>query len=577
MSVAPEVPLASIAIHQPSRVLAWLAHRPVATLGLLFLLLWTPGVLSLPPLDRDESRFAESSRQMLASGDFVDIRFGHVPRYKKPIGIYWLQAATTAIAGAGNRSHIWTYRLPSLLGGILAVLLTYWCTSAFASAGEAWLAAALLGLSLLLTAEATIATTDAVQLACMLGTIGTMLRAYLAGRGRGVAPSLGLALAGWASLAAGILVKGPVVPAVAVVTILALVIWDREWRWLSLLRPLWGVPVAIALVAPWAVAILLTSHGQFYQQSFGQDFAEKLAGGQETHGAWPGYYLLLLTVSFWPAILFLAPALGIAIRKRSDPAMRFLLAWCGASWVMFELVPTKLPHYVLPLYPALAIISAAWILAPRDPAVPRWQTALAYLASAQFAVGLAALIAAMMVLPGLYGTGAPWWLAAAAGMAGLFGMGAVVAQLRRASIAAAGLALAAVLVIYPALAIGTAPRLDKLWVSQRAAELVGKSTRPDDPPPALAGYEEPSMVFYLGKDTRLTNGSGAAEVGAAQGGLAVIEDSARPAFMAHLADVDANAIKLDEVSGYNYSKGRPVHITIYRVTPTHDITEPPSE
>src|SRR5690349_525005 len=268
MSVAPEVPLASIAIHQPSRVLAWLAHRPVATLGLLFLLLWTPGVLSLPPLDRDESRFAESSRQMLTSGDFIDIRFGHVPRYKKPIGIYWLQAATTAVAGAGDRGQIWTYRLPSLLGGLLAVLLTYWCARSFASREESWLSGALVGATLLLTGEATIATTDAVQLACMLGTMGLVLRAYLAGRDqRHPIPSVGLVLAGWTALAAGILVKGPVVPAVASVTILALVIWDREWRWLKLLRPLWGVPLALALIAPWAIAILVASHGAFYQQS----------------------------------------------------------------------------------------------------------------------------------------------------------------------------------------------------------------------------------------------------------------------------------------------------------------------
>ena len=96
-------------------------------LALLCLLLWLPGILSLPALDRDESRFAQSSRQMLDSGNFVDIRFGQVPRYKKPVGIYWLQAAATAVAGHiqdidGDHSQIWTYRLPSLLGGIAAVL-----------------------------------------------------------------------------------------------------------------------------------------------------------------------------------------------------------------------------------------------------------------------------------------------------------------------------------------------------------------------------------------------------------------------------------------------------------------------
>ena len=91
-------------------------------------MLWLPGILSLPALDRDESRFAQSSRQMLDSGNFVDIRFGQVPRYKKPVGIYWLQAAATAIAGHvenladGSDTKIWTYRLPSLIGGIAAVL-----------------------------------------------------------------------------------------------------------------------------------------------------------------------------------------------------------------------------------------------------------------------------------------------------------------------------------------------------------------------------------------------------------------------------------------------------------------------
>src|SRR6201990_2242919 len=82
----------------PSAWLTRIAGRPLAVLTLLGLLLWLPGIVSLPALDRDESRFAQSSRQMLDSGNFVDIRLGQVPRYKKPVGIYWLQSATTAAA-----------------------------------------------------------------------------------------------------------------------------------------------------------------------------------------------------------------------------------------------------------------------------------------------------------------------------------------------------------------------------------------------------------------------------------------------------------------------------------------------
>src|SRR3954454_14838563 len=98
----------------PPSWLTRLARRPFAVLALLGLILWLPGILSLPALDRDESRFAQSSRQMVESRDLVDIRFGHVPRYKKPVGIYWLQAVATKFAGAGRDDRIWTYRLPSL-------------------------------------------------------------------------------------------------------------------------------------------------------------------------------------------------------------------------------------------------------------------------------------------------------------------------------------------------------------------------------------------------------------------------------------------------------------------------------
>src|SRR5690348_15178543 len=114
-----------------SRLLAIAARRPLIVLALLCLGLWLPTVLALPPLDRDESRFAQSSKQMLESGNFVDIRFGSAPRYKKPVGIYWLQAATTEIAGFGGHDRIWSYRLVSLLGGVIAAWLTYWCARAF--------------------------------------------------------------------------------------------------------------------------------------------------------------------------------------------------------------------------------------------------------------------------------------------------------------------------------------------------------------------------------------------------------------------------------------------------------------
>src|SRR6266436_2026372 len=105
---------------------AWLVGtRPYALLAALCLLLYLPGLASIPLLDRDEARFAQASRQMLETGDFLRIRFQDEARNKKPAGIYWLQAAAVSAFSTPATTAIWPYRLPSLVGGIAAVLLTF--------------------------------------------------------------------------------------------------------------------------------------------------------------------------------------------------------------------------------------------------------------------------------------------------------------------------------------------------------------------------------------------------------------------------------------------------------------------
>jgi 4-amino-4-deoxy-L-arabinose transferase-like glycosyltransferase len=568
----------AVAAQQPGRLAAllqWASGRHRLVLALLCLVLWTPGVFSLPPLDRDESRFAQASKQMLETGDPIDIRFGAVPRYKKPAGIYWMQAATTAVAGLGERTQIWTYRLPSLMGAILAVWLTFWCARAIATAEASLLAAGLLAGTLLLTAEASIATTDAVLLACVLGTQGMLLRSYMAARRNGEPIGLRLALAGWAALGLGLLVKGPAILAVPAVTMIGLSLWDRDARWLKTTRPLAGLGVVLLIALPWFVAIAVKSHWHFFEQSLGQDFATKLQGGQESHGALPGYFLALVCLTFWPAILFLLPGLAAALRARAEPAMRFLLVW-AASWAVFELVPTKLPHYVLPVYPALAIMGVLWALQPRAIAA-WWEKLLFYAAPLQFVLAAAALAVAAMILPGLYGAGTLWWVLAPVAAFALLALAAAVAYLRRAAAAAALFAVASCVVLYPALTAGVAPQLTQLWVSPRTAAAVHALSLPDDPPPALAGFVEPSLVFLLGTETRQTDGYGAADAGVAQGGLALVEDREGGAFKARLAELEADAAEVGAIDGFNYSRGRKVHIRIFRVTPVREIPAPPAE
>ena len=120
---------------------------------------------------------------MVETGDFVDIRFQDDVRYKKPVGIYWLQAAVVETASALGlpraQLRIWLYRIPSLIGAIGAVLLTYWTALAFVTRRGAVLAALIMCSSVLLGVEARLAKTDAMLLLTVVAAMGALARVYL--------------------------------------------------------------------------------------------------------------------------------------------------------------------------------------------------------------------------------------------------------------------------------------------------------------------------------------------------------------------------------------------------------------
>src|SRR5215472_17876203 len=140
--------------------------RAIVFLLVCCALLLLPGFFTIPPIDRDEARFAQATKQMVETGDFVDIRFQDDVRYKKPVGIYWMQAAVvetaTALGLPNAQLRIWLYRVPSLIGAIGTVLLTYWTALAFVSRRGAILAALMLCSSVLLSVEPRSAKTDAM-------------------------------------------------------------------------------------------------------------------------------------------------------------------------------------------------------------------------------------------------------------------------------------------------------------------------------------------------------------------------------------------------------------------------------
>ena len=525
--------------------------RHAALLVLLCLALYLPGLAALPPLDRDEARFAQASRQMVESGDWVDIRFQDEPRYKKPIGAYWLQAASARLLSPGDPAAIWAYRLPSVAGATAAVLLTGATAALFLPPAAALAAAALLASSVLLVGEAHQAKTDALLLAAVAAAQFGLARAYLGIAGAGTWVPF------WLGVGTGMLVKGPVAPLIPALTIAALAIADRRWRWLLALRPLAGLPIALAMVAPWILAIQARSGGAFLEQSVGGDLLPKLFGGMEAHGGPPGLYLALVTLTFWPASLLLWPALPGAWRQRATPAVRFLLAWAGPAWLLFELVPTKLPHYVLPLYPALAML-CAWALheAGGAWAGTRWRKGLAVLVA-----GLAvALGAAAVALPVRFGEGPGLWSAVAA-LAGLAAAAAILHAAWTATPArlAATLAIAAVVALGPLLH-GVAPSLGGLFLAPRLAESVRAA---GGGPVSLTGFSEPSAIFLLGTATPLVEAAdAAARLAKDPGALVLVEARERAAFDAAAARLGVAVDTRATIAGFNYSKGRPVSIAL---------------
>jgi 4-amino-4-deoxy-L-arabinose transferase-like glycosyltransferase len=537
--------------------------RPYLILALLSLALYLPGLTTLPPTDRDEARFAQASRQMLESQDFVRIRFQDEPRHKKPAGIYWLQAGAAALVGPAPENPIWPYRVPSVLGAVAAVLITFACGKRFFDDSTAALGAVLTASSLLLVTEAHLAKTDAVLLATTVAAQGALGRIYL---NRG-AKSLGAAVAFWVAQGVGILVKGPILPLISLLTVGALVAADRKASFFRGLRPRLGIPLLLLIVSPWAVAVTIATGGAFFRDAVGSDLLPKLISGQESHGLPPGFFLALLMVTFWPGSLFVLPALARAWRLRSQPGERFCLAWVIPAWVVFELVPTKLPHYVLPLYPALALLTARAVLDEATGGAAGTRSRLAKAGFGFWAVVSLVLGTGIVVAPLiLEGRFEPITLAPA--LVALAGLAVCLRYaLRGRSIEAMKAAVIMTAVIVASTLPSILPGINSLWVSRSVAQAVsgyGESHGGVRPRVAAAGYYEPSLVFLLGTETRLVSAEEASNLlQEHQADLALVSSQKDQIFLDQMRALNLEPHVVGAIRGFNYTKGRWVTLTLY--------------
>lgn len=537
-------------------------RRPRLWLAALCLALWLPGFFTIPPGDRDESRFAQASRQMVETGDYVRIRLGEVERNKKPAGIHWAQAASVhalEAVGVPARAEIWAYRIPSMAGAILAVLATFHFGRHLVGRRPAFLGAAMLAGCFVLGLETHIAKTDAALLGTVVVAMGLMGRAYLAPGSFSARQAAGF----WLVLGASMLLKGPIGPMVPLLAGVTLAIADRRAPWLRALRPAWGVPLMLAAAAPWFIAVTLATEGRFITEALGGDMLGKVGGADENHWGPPGYYLATFGVAAFPAAFLVLRALPGIWAGRLQPTTRFLLAWAVPTWLVFEAVTTKLPHYTLPAFPALMLLAAAWAMDPLRRAPPRWLAGFSTVVVLGVALGLAAAAVALPVLAdGAVSVVSLLALPAAAVLAVL-----VLRALRADAPARAG--LLAVMLAVPLQAVvleGVLPRLTAPWVSPRVEALV-RTTAPALPAGdfGIAGYHEPSLMFAIGADMRLLpNGAEAARfLHATPGRLAAVEARQMAAFRAEAAALGLTPRHHGDVAGFNYSRGRRVVISVF--------------
>lgn len=537
--------------------------RSIVFLTLCGLLFFLPGFFNIPAIDRDEARFAQATKQMVETRDFVDIRFQDDVRYKKPVGIYWLQAAVVdTAAGLGlprAQLRIWLYRIPSLIGAIGAVLLTYWTALAFVTRRGATLAGLILCSSVLLGAEARLAKTDAMLLLTAVGAMGAMGRVYLSWQ-RGEEPedpSWTLPAIFWTSLAGGILIKGPLILMFVGLTIVALAILDRSVAWVWRLKPIVGVIWLLILVLPWFIAIFWRAGETFFADSIGGDMLSKLAA-QESHGAPPGSYFLLFWATFWPGAALAGMAAPAIWRARREPGAQFLLAWLVPSWIVFELVLTKLPHYVLPLYPAIAILTAGAL--ERRVLSRSWLTR-----GAAWWFAIPAIAAVLLIVATITLTRQPAFLAwpflAAALIFGLFAWwlfedNRAERSLLNGVVAAVFLSMAGYGIIVPALT----PLFPSAEIARALRNVVCVG-----PKAAAAGYHEPSLVFMTGTSTLLTDGSGAADfLGQGSCRFALIEARSERGFAQRAEAIGLRYNVAARVEGYNFSQGKAISVAIFR-------------
>jgi 4-amino-4-deoxy-L-arabinose transferase-like glycosyltransferase len=509
--------------------------------------------------DRDEPRYAVCVREMRSRGDWINPTFNGEPRYHKPVLIYWLTGLSTAVAG----DNPFGVRLVSSLAGAGTVLGVWWLGRRMLGPRAGWLAALILATAPIAVAESKLATTDATLALCLFGCQACL---WILSR----RPSPGAAAGFWVLLSLAVLTKGPIGPALVIAS--AAMSW--WWGWpvpaKERLHWPWGLLGFLALTAPWFVAVSITSHGEFLRFAVGKQILPRVASDMEAHGGFPGYYPVVATLVFFPWSALVPPAILDGWRDRKlNPDLSFLLGWAIAPLVVFECFQTKLIHYYLPAFPALALLVARLVRSLETEGTPLRQRRLGRLGLAllvgiglSLAVGL--LVALPMVPEGLRG---PMVVIACILVGGTL-TATLWFQRSRGERAIGSLAVTWALILM-VLCGWLIPQAEPYRTARIVGERLAAHAAAMGLKPVLLEYQEPGVIYALGYPVALTRDRDGffAHLTNGRSVLTVALPSEIQVMRSHFK---LEVTPIDQVEGFVLNRGQPqvLQIAVVRQDPS---------
>src|SRR2546423_1679904 len=323
------------------------------TLTVITLVTFFFGLGRLALLGPDEPRYAEIAREMFVSGDWISPRLCGCLWFETPALIYWISGLGYRLLGVNELAA----RLPVAVAATLTVLLLYFVTKRVVSPRLAFITGLVLATCGMFIGYARVASPDMPLVAAMSAAL---LAGFMATQAGGRKRTM-LWLASFAAMALAVLAKGLAGIALVILILVIYMIWIRRARSINWREALIGLVVFSLIAATWYVPVTLRHGGEFLFEFFVRHHFERFTSNEFGHPQ-PFYFFLPVAIAGllpWPAFLLPAIARLKRLQPRRDPRhalLAFAWVWAAVIILFFSFSGSKLPGYILPAFPALAII-----------------------------------------------------------------------------------------------------------------------------------------------------------------------------------------------------------------------------